>query len=104
MANKNTKAKAENKNATATANNGKGPKNLFEAILDHAKAKPSNGERVVTLAKERDFVCDRIADAKHDYDETSDPGIKKVIAAQLEAMRNYKFNLNLRIKALLDEE
>ena len=91
-------------NKNAKANNGKEPKNFFEAIFDHAKAKPSNGERVVSLAKERDFVCDRITDAKRDYDETSDPGIKKVIAAQLEAMRNYKFNLNIRIKALLDEE
>lgn len=99
MENKNTKAKAENKNA----NNSKGPKNFFEAILERAKEKPSNGERVVKLAKERDFLCDRISEAEAEYKKCTCAADKKTIAEQLEAMRNYKFHLNIRIKSALDE-
>lgn len=102
MANKNTKAKAENKNAKA--NNGKEPKNLFEAIFDHAKAKPSNGERVVSLAKERDVICDRIADVKSEIEATKDVPLKEVLTCQLKAMQEYKSCLNIRIKDLLAEE
>ena len=66
-------------------------------------AMATNGERVVKLAKERDFLCDRISETEAEYKECACAADKKTLAEQLEAMRNYKFHLNIRIKSALDE-
>lgn len=100
MANK-TEKKNTAKNANAKENFN--PKTFMEVIAGHINPNPSNGERVVKLAKERDFLCDRIAEAEAEYKECTCAADKKTIAEQLEAMRNYKFHLNIRIKSALDE-
>lgn len=84
-----------------------GDKTAAMAITDffeQMKPKATNGERVVKLAKERDFLCDRISETEAEYKECTCAADKKTIAEQLEAMRNYKFHLNIRIKNVLDEE
>jgi hypothetical protein len=85
-----------------TKKNPDAPKSIAE-FFDSLKSAPTNGERVVKLAKERDFLCDRIAEAEQEYKATPNAADKKTIAEQLEAMCNYKFHLNIRIKAALDE-
>ena len=39
-----------------------------------------------------------------EYKECTCAADKKTLAEQLEAMRNYKFHLNIHIKNVLDEE
>lgn len=85
------------------ANGGKTAAMAITNFFEQMKPKATNGERVVKLAKERDFLCDRIAEAEQEYNATPNAADKKTIAEQLEAMRNYKFHLNIRIKAALDE-
>lgn len=79
------------------------PQSPSPNFFDSLKSAPTNGERVVKLAKERDFLCDRIAEAEQEYKATPNAADKKTLAEQLEAMRNYKFHLNIRIKSALDE-
>ena len=85
-----------------TKKNPNAQKSIAE-FFDSLKSAPTNGERVVKLAKERDFLCDRIAEAEQEYKECTCAADKKTLAEQLEAMRNYKFHLNIRIKSALDE-
>lgn len=85
------------------ANGGKTAAMAITDFFEQMKPKATNGERVVKLAKERDFLCDRIAEAEQEYKECTCAADKKTLAEQLEAMRNYKFHLNIRIKSALDE-
>lgn len=85
------------------ANGGKTAAMAITDFFEQMKPKATNGERVVKLAKERDFLCDRIAEAEAEYKECTCAADKKTLAEQLEAMRNYKFHLNIRIKSALDE-
>lgn len=101
MANK-TEKKSTAKKANAKENFS--PKTFMEVIAGHMNAKPSNGERVVSLAKERDAICDRIAAVKNEIEETKDIPLKEVLTRQLKAMQEYKSCLNIRIKDLLTEE
>lgn len=85
------------------ANGGKTAAMAITDFFEQMKPKATNGERVVKLAKERDFLCDRISETESEYKECTCASDKKTLAEQLEAMRNYKFHLNIRIKAALDE-
>lgn len=85
------------------ANGGKTAAMAITDFFEQMKPKATNGERVVKLAKERDFLCDRISETEAEYKECTCAADKKTLAEQLEAMRNYKFHLNIRIKAALDE-
>ena len=85
------------------ANGGKTVAMAITDFFEQMKPKATNGERVVKLAKEHDFLCDRIAEAEQEYKECTCAADKKTLAEQLEAMRNYKFHLNIRIKSALDE-
>ena len=85
------------------ANGGKTAAMEITDFFEQMKPKTTNGERVVKLAKERDFLCDRIAEAEAEYKECTCAAEKKTLAEQLEAMRNYKSRLNIRIKSALDE-
>lgn len=99
MANK-TEKKGAAKNANAKENFN--PKTFME-VISGMNTKHSNGEQVVLLAKERDFVCDRIADVKKEIEATKDVSLKEVLTHQFEAMQEYKSCLNIRIKDLLNE-
>lgn len=101
MANK-TEKKSTAKKANAKENFS--PKTFMEVIAGHINPKPSNGERVVSLAKERDVICDRIADVKSEIEATKDIPLKEVLTHQLKAMQEYKRCLNIRIKGILDKE
>ena len=70
--------KTEKKNTAKKANAKENfnPKTFMEVIASHVNAKPTNGERVVSLAKERDVICDRIADVKSEIEATNDVPIK----------------------------
>ena len=85
------------------ANGGNTAAMAITDFFEQMKPKATNGERVVKLAKERDFLCDRISETEAEYKECTCAADKKTLAEQLEAMRNYKFHLNIRIKAALDE-
>lgn len=85
------------------ANGGKTAAMAITDFFEQMKPKATNGERVVKLAKERDFLCDRISETEAEYKECTCAADKKTLAEQLEAMRNYKFHLNIRIKSALDE-
>lgn len=85
------------------ANGGKTAAMAITDFFEQMKPKATNGERVVKLAKERDFLCDRISETEAEYKECTCAADKKTLAEQLEAMRNYKFHLNIRIKSVLDE-
>lgn len=85
------------------ANGGKTAAMSITDFFEQMKPKATNGERVVKLAKERDFLCDRISETEAEYKECTCAADKKTLAEQLEAMRNYKFHLNIRIKSALDE-
>ena len=47
------------------ANGGKTAAMAITDFFEQMKPKATNGERVVKLAKERDFLCDRIAGYAH---------------------------------------
>lgn len=85
------------------ANGGKTASMAITDFFEQMKPKETNGERVVKLAKERDFLCDRISETEQEYKECTCAADKKTLAEQLEAMRNYKSRLNIRIKFALDE-
>ena len=85
------------------ANGGKTAAMAITDFFEQMKSKATNGERVVKLAKERDFLCDRISETEAEYKKCTCAADKKTLAEQLEAMRNYKFHLNIRIKSALDE-
>lgn len=84
--------KTEKKNTAKKANAKENfnPKTFMEVIAGHMNAKPSNGERVVSLAKERDAICDRIAAVKTKLKKQRTFRLKKFLPASSRQCKNIK--------------
>lgn len=77
---------------------------LAEVLEDAFKNKTTASERIVNLAKERDFVYDRIQETKQELEKTDKKSsVYSVLKSQLGVMEEYKHCLGQRIKTLIDE-
>lgn len=83
----------------------RGLPNFLASLCNHQKRKPTNGEKVVMLAKERDLLCDGIKETEMQlHNAVNDPEETSRIKTQLNAMHQYRGMLNERIKALLEAD
>lgn len=75
-----------------------------EALESVFKSKTTASEKIVNLAKERDFVYDRIQETKQELEKTDEKSsVHSVLKSQLGVMEEYKHCLGQRIKTLIDE-
>ena len=83
----------------------KNEKPSFAEALENAfKTKTTTSEKIVGLAKERDFVYDRIQETKQELEKTDKKSsVYSVLKSQLGVMEEYKHCLGQRIKTLVDE-
>lgn len=82
----------------------KNEKPSFAEALENAfKTKATTSEKIVSLAKERDFVYDRIQETKQELEKADKKSsVYSVLKSQLVAMEEYKSCLGQRIKTLVD--
>lgn len=75
-----------------------------EALESVFKNKTTASEKIVNLAKERDFVYDRIRETKQELEKADKKSsVYSVLKSQLGVMEEYKHCLGQRIKNLIDE-
>lgn len=68
------------------------------------KCKTTASEKIVKLAKERDFVYDRIQETNQELEKTDKKSsVYSVLKSQIGVMEEYKHCLGQRIKNLVDE-
>ena len=75
-----------------------------ETIERVFECKTTASEKIVKLAKERDFVYDRIQETNQELEKTDKKSsVYSVLKSQIDVMEEYKHCLGQRIKTLIDE-
>lgn len=75
-----------------------------ETLESVFKCKTTASEKIVKLAKERDFVYDCIQETNQELEKTDKKSsVYSVLKSQIGVMEEYKHCLGQRIKNLVDE-